>query len=364
MANYPKELVDLLEQYLTDGVMTTKEREVLLRKAEALNVDKDEFDLFIDAEVQKIDQKMDAMKRQSKGKLCPFCEAQIPMLADKCPECDASITPQATKELEDIIDALEEALINFKSGKDIPKSKAEVERYMRKAEMYYENNTKVKKLLEAVKTEIVNAETKAKKDARNKTIISILKHPVSLYVFGFVALIALFVFGLNLAENDYSQNPQACIAMVNEALEDDDVAKAESYCAAFFDKHNDSYDDMKAIDSAYDAIIRYQQKQINEFIKSGDLDGAKSYLSAVNIQGGIAFFGTNKVVKKYDALYLNLIREYVNEQDLDTAEVVALEWMSKINNDLSWVNSGCYKLLKTTFKKAGRDFSSLISDYD
>ena len=45
MANYPKDLVDLLEQYLTDGVMTAKEREVLLRKAEAMNVDKDEFDL-------------------------------------------------------------------------------------------------------------------------------------------------------------------------------------------------------------------------------------------------------------------------------------------------------------------------------
>ena len=145
MANYPKELTDLLEQYLTDGVMTAKERGVLLRKAEAMNVDKDEFDLYIDAEIQKIDQKADAIKRQSKGKVCPFCEASIPMLADKCPECGGNITPSATKELEEIIEKLEDALVNFKSGNDIEKSKAEVERYVRKAKLYYENNNKVKK---------------------------------------------------------------------------------------------------------------------------------------------------------------------------------------------------------------------------
>jgi Zn-finger nucleic acid-binding protein len=164
MANYPKELTDLLEQYLTDGVMTAKERGVLLRKAEAMNVDKDEFDLYIDAEIQKIDQKADAIKRQSKGKLCPFCDASIPVLADKCPECGGSITPEATKELEEIIEKLEDALVDFKSGKDFEKSRAEVERYIRKAEIYYESNPKAKKLLGAVKSEMKTTERKAKTD--------------------------------------------------------------------------------------------------------------------------------------------------------------------------------------------------------
>ena len=170
MANYPKELVDLLEKYLTDGVITAKEREVLLRKAEAMNVDKDEFDLYIDAEIQKIDQETDAIKRQSKGKLCPFCEASIPMLADKCPECGGNITPQATKELEDIIDKLEDALVNFKSGKDIEKSKAEVERYIRKANLYYENNTKIKHLVREVENEMKNATIIASKENEKKRL--------------------------------------------------------------------------------------------------------------------------------------------------------------------------------------------------
>ena len=190
MANYPKELVDLLEQYLTDGVMTSKEREVLLRKAEAMNVDKDEFDLYIDAEIQKIDQKADAIKRQSKGKLCPFCEASIPMLADKCPECGGNITPQATKELEEIIDKLEDALVNFKSGKDFERSKAEIERYIRKANMYYENNPKIKRLLEEVVAESKIAENKAKAITRNKTIKNILLNK------GVVVFLEILIFAL------------------------------------------------------------------------------------------------------------------------------------------------------------------------
>ena len=364
MANYPKELIDLLNQYLTDGVMTSKEREVLLRKAEAMNVDKDEFDLYIDAEIQKIDQKMDTMKRQAKGRLCPFCEAQIPMLADKCPECGGNITPQATKELEEIIEKLEDALVNFKSGKDIEKSKAEVERYIRKAEMYYENNTKVKKLVETVNLELTKAQEEAKKNARQKTIIGILKHPVLLWCYLIGGLLILLAI-VNISEkNDYSKNPEACIEMVNEALENNDVAKAESYCAAFYAKNQDDYDDLKKIDLAYDAIIKFQQNQINELIKSGDLDGAKSYLSTVNIQPGVARLGSDKVVEKYDPLYLNLIREYVKLKDLESAEALALTWRTKINNESSWFYSGCYKLLKSEYAKVGKDFSVLKSEYN
>ena len=55
MANYPKELLDLVQEYLTDGVITAKERQVLLNKAISLGVNPDEFDLYIDAQVQKID---------------------------------------------------------------------------------------------------------------------------------------------------------------------------------------------------------------------------------------------------------------------------------------------------------------------
>lgn len=174
MANYPKELTDLLQQYMTDGIMTEKERAVLLRKAESLGVDKDEFDLFIDAEEQKFEQKIDAAKRQAKGKLCPFCEASVPMFTDKCPECGCHITPEVTKELNDIIENLEDAVVNFKSTKnvDLQRNKANVERYVRKAEMYYGNNKKIQVLIAEVKKEIELVEKRVSVDKRKEMALS------------------------------------------------------------------------------------------------------------------------------------------------------------------------------------------------
>lgn len=178
MANnlIPEELNALIQQYLTDGVLTDKERQVILNKAEKMGLDRDEIDLYLDAEVQKIDQQTDAAVRKQKGKTCPYCGAPIPQLADKCPECGQFITPEASDELKEIIDNLEEALVQFKSGKDLAKSKATVERYARKAKLYFSNNPKIKPLLAEVEEEMAVAEKKAKSLARNKTLMSVLSN--------------------------------------------------------------------------------------------------------------------------------------------------------------------------------------------
>lgn len=175
MANYPNELVDLVNEYLTDGIISSKERQVLLKKAVALGVDADEFDLYIDAQQQKVDQAVDAAASKKRGKTCPFCGGVVPQLSDKCPHCGENITAEASEELQEIFDHLEEALVDFKSGNDIAKSKAMVERYVRKAKMYYENNPKVQKLLLEVQQEGEKASETAKKNARTNTINSYLK---------------------------------------------------------------------------------------------------------------------------------------------------------------------------------------------
>lgn len=51
-----------------------------------------------------------------RGKTCPYCGSSIPDLTDKCPNCGGNITPEASKELEEIIEHLESALVAFKSG--------------------------------------------------------------------------------------------------------------------------------------------------------------------------------------------------------------------------------------------------------
>jgi DNA repair exonuclease SbcCD ATPase subunit len=193
----PEELNELIQEYLTDGVLTDKERQVILRKAESMGLDRDEIDLYLDAQVQKIDQQTDAAVRKQKGKQCPFCGAPVPQLADKCPECGQYITPEASEELKEIIDNLEEALIDFKSGKDLAKSKATVERFARKAKMYYSNNPKIKPLLAEIETEMADAENKAKVQARKATASKVLSNKLIWGILAIIVGIVLLVLGFN-----------------------------------------------------------------------------------------------------------------------------------------------------------------------
>lgn len=168
----PEELDALIQEYLTDGVLTEKERQVILKKAEGMGLDRDEIDLYLDAQVQKIDQATDAAVRKQKSKSCPYCGAPVPQLTDKCPECGQFITPEASKELQEILDNLEDALVDFKSGRNIERSKATVERYARKARMYYSNHPKIKPLLAEVEIEIEKAEKAFASEARKEALLN------------------------------------------------------------------------------------------------------------------------------------------------------------------------------------------------
>lgn len=172
MALYKQELLDLLQEYLADGIITAKERSVLHRKAEKMGYDVEEFDLYIDAQEQKIQQQAELAASKRKGQNCPYCGGSVPQLTDKCPHCGQHMSVEADDELKEIIDNLEDALVDFKSGKDFVRSKAVTERYIRKANLYYSNNPKIKILLDEVNTEMSKASKKySRKNAWYK------KHP-------------------------------------------------------------------------------------------------------------------------------------------------------------------------------------------
>jgi DnaJ-domain-containing protein 1 len=192
----PEELDALIQEYLTDGVLTDKERQVILKKAVGMGLDRDEIDLYLDAQVQKIDQETDAAVRKQKSKSCPYCGAPVPQLADKCPECGQYITPEASKDLQEILDNLEESLINMKSRMDYERSKATVERYSRKAKLYYSNHPKIKQLLSEVDFEMQVAESRLKSAKRKETALSVLKNKyfwgTLVFVLGICMIISAF----------------------------------------------------------------------------------------------------------------------------------------------------------------------------
>lgn len=252
----PQELDDLIKEYLTDGIISAKERQVLLNKAQALGLNVDEVDLYIDAQQQKADQAVAAAMNKRRGKTCPYCGSSVPDLTDKCPNCGGNITPEASKELEDIFDHLESALVNFKSGEDVEKNKAEVERYVRKARMYYGNNPKVQHLLEEVEMESEAAEEEARK---NYWINLLIKYKfIIIGIITAIIIAAFFTIRANKAEFDAGKTTE----LVNEAIQQGDLGKAEALINAYTNHKNQSEEDLGNVRESLNAA----------YLEAGDFD--------------------------------------------------------------------------------------------
>lgn len=266
----PEELDNLIQEYLTDGIISAKERQVLLSKAAKMGLDVDEIDLYIDAQQQKADMAIDAAAKKQRGKTCAYCGGPVPQLAEKCPHCGQPVTPEATKELEEIIEKLEEALVEFKSGDDYKKSKANVERYIRKAELYYGSNPKIQKLLAEVKEESAIAEKRAKSDANKKTLVKILTYNKWLTALGILILVGIIGLIVDTIKGpDPTKDSQACMEQIQKAIDEGDLTKAKGYYDAF-------RGGKAKLESGLNAIA-------DKYIAQGDLDNALATCNEMNL---------------------------------------------------------------------------------
>ena len=318
----PKELDDLIQEYLTDGIISAKERQVLLNKAQALGLNLDEVDLYIDAQEQKMQQSIEAAKNKRRGKTCPFCGSSIPELTDKCPNCGGNITPEASKELAKIIEHLESALEDFKSGKYTEENKAKIERFTRQARMYYGNNPKIQRLVEEVEEESEAAEAAAKKKSLWENIKNVTAVVVSVGLF-------LILLGICFYESHSSD-------------------RAEEERQEWLKKLQDAKEQTQSLGS-----------QVFEMIESGNLDRAKNTLTSFSVPNE---FSGMDLVQNFDAIYLALIKAYIKKGNYDEAEEVGNSFRLKINSDFLWEDTSSYKTLKKEFKKKGRDFSALKAE--
>lgn len=246
----PQELDDLIQEYLTDGIISAKERQVLLNKAVSLGLNVDEVDLYIDAQQQKADQAVAAAMNKRRGKTCPYCGSSIPELTDKCPNCGGNITPEASKELEEIFEELEDALVNFKSGDadSISRSKAEVERYVRKAKMYYGNNPKVQRMLEEVEAESAAADEEIKKNARNKLLANLFAKYKWFVIGAIVILIGGGYCLYQFSKPEYSAAKTSSLMM--EAIKEGNIEKAEALDDAYTSHSGQSSWDISGAEKA------------------------------------------------------------------------------------------------------------------
>ena len=87
-----QEIEKLIDFALKDGVLTHKEKQVLYKKAEAMGVDMDEFEILLEAklfEKTSINQTSNTNKTEKIGEIkkCPSCGAVATAFSSSCSEC-------------------------------------------------------------------------------------------------------------------------------------------------------------------------------------------------------------------------------------------------------------------------------------
>lgn len=87
-----QELEQLIQYALADGILTDKERSVLMRKAQEAGADMDEFEMVLDAKVHELKKATATVSKSANSKYgevhkCPGCGAMVSAFTTKCPEC-------------------------------------------------------------------------------------------------------------------------------------------------------------------------------------------------------------------------------------------------------------------------------------
>jgi hypothetical protein len=109
---YDERIENLIELALVDGMLTEKEREVLLRKAAEQGIDKDEFEMVLDARLYEKNkahsnqtihvqstpppipiEQTSSLPDQTK---CPSCGGNLPAYSTKCADCGHEVNDRKT----------------------------------------------------------------------------------------------------------------------------------------------------------------------------------------------------------------------------------------------------------------------------
>lgn len=129
---YNEQMEALISAALADGVLTEKEKQILFKKAEAMGIDLDEFEMVLDArlvelkkkeareaEQHELEMEMEKAKAAQKSapksnkygdvRKCPACGAMVESFQTKCPECGYEFTNiEANSTTKKLLKALEE----------------------------------------------------------------------------------------------------------------------------------------------------------------------------------------------------------------------------------------------------------------
>lgn len=385
---YNEKLEALITAALADGVLTEKEKQILFKKAEAMGIDLDEFEMVLDARLVELKKKEakanqqyqlemekaksaqpSAPKSEKYGDVrkCPACGAIVPSMAAKCPECGYEFTNveanSSTRLLMQKIDEIQAQYAELTANVD---NKDESTIRTRGYQVKRQLNDRTAQLIQNFP--IPNT---------REDLIEFLTLCI-----GNSKADSIMLDGNDPVTPAWRKKLQQVIAKVKVALPNDQ--QAQELIEEYEGKRENSKKKGKKIAIGIVVLIvvacliallvpkemspkeqvKALSEQVVEMVNKGDLDGAKTSLNNVTIPEEFPKEGTSYVTEQYDAMYLSLINAYIKKGDLDAAEEVGSIFRSKINNDMSWQDASCYKTLKKVFKENKRDFSALKSEYD
>lgn len=130
---YNEELENLIDAALADGILTEKEKQVLFKKAQAMGIDLDEFEMVLDArlvKLKKAEQEKAASSAPKSNKLgdvkkCPACGAMVQSYYGMCPECGYAFEGvEANSSAQKLAKAIEQATADGKKRYDLARQQA------------------------------------------------------------------------------------------------------------------------------------------------------------------------------------------------------------------------------------------------
>lgn len=112
---YSLELESLIEIALADGQLTEKEKQILINRAQSEGIDSDEFEMVLDARLEKAKSKLASSSIYGEARKCPSCGANVVGLQGRCPYCGTTFEGlQANSAMERLAEAIGKATCECK----------------------------------------------------------------------------------------------------------------------------------------------------------------------------------------------------------------------------------------------------------
>ena len=349
---YAKEFEDLLKEYLTDGIITSKERQVLLKKAQQLGYNVDEVDLYIDAQQQKCDQAVESAAAKKRGKTCPRCGASVQSMQLTCPECGFEFNnKEANASARELMKLLSECRgtrekISIIENYPVPNTRENLIEFI--SSCIGRCRISLGELRDSNKAEICIAWRRLSQQVVTKAQLMLKDDPEVMKQVKKLEKLASKKIRL------YGE-PFSIVAGVVGFFMFFGVCMVGSYID---DSHKVNESDTTSVENmTKDQIIQKKLSDVSELVKDDDLAGANEYLTNLTLPDSIYY-------EKLNPAYQSVINAYLKDNDYESAESLALIFKGKIDNDLTWGETPVYKILKAKYKATGRDFSVLKSEYD